>query len=146
MNFPTYLYHLIPGVPVAICKIESYDFAFLKFWYSILHTVKPARQTSVIPIPTGWGGVYMNPLRCFQNHSQTVCAKTLKLYEFLFLPYRNILKNFPVNGSTASYDDVITKNGGSSFVVKFLLNWKINEILMKSYLSNICTWNFECYL
>ena len=44
---------------------------------------------------------------------------------------------------TAYNDDVITKDSGANFTVKFLLNSKINEKLIKSHLSKIWTWNFE---
>ena len=47
----------------------------------------------------------------FQNHSQMALAKMLKLCKFYFLPYRGIFKKIQVNDITASYDDVITKNG-----------------------------------
>ena len=93
------------------------------------------RRQSYFPSPI-W-----TPLRFFQNHSQTAIARTLKLSKFQFLPYRRILKNISgmVNDNTVSYVEVITKNDGANFRVKSLLNWKINKILIKSYLSKICT-------
>ena len=67
----------------------------------------------------------MTPSRFFQNQFQTAAfAKTLKLCEFYFLPNRRILKKFPVNDITASYDDLITKNDRANFTVKSLLNRK----------------------
>ena len=53
------------------------------------------------------------------------------------------LKKFPANDITASYDDVIVKNGGMNFTVKVLLDLKINEILIKPHLRKIFTFNFD---
>ena len=40
---------------------------------------------------------------------------------------------------TASYDGVITKNGGANLKVKSLLNLRINEMPIQSHLSKIFT-------
>ena len=63
----------------------------------------------------------------------------LKLCEFTIYPIDAFLRKFPDDDITDSYDDLITKNGGANFTVKSLLNWKINEILIKSHLSKIFT-------
>ena len=52
---------------------------------------------------------------------------------------KSLPNDFPVNEITVSYDDVITKNDGANFSVNSLLNWKINENLMKFHLSKKCT-------
>ena len=59
------------------------------------------------------------------------------------LPLPLLLNPIPPWGGlydiTASYDDVIAKNDSANFKVNSLLNLKINETLIKSYISKICT-------
>ena len=77
----------------------------------------------------------------FSNNKTFKCLNPIPLPKGFRqdLPYRRILKRFPVNDIAASYDDVITKNGASSCTVKSLLNSKVNEILIKSHLSKVFT-------
>ena len=89
------------------------------------------------------GGLYDPPLEFFK-----ITPKRLSLRRWNFVSFSSYFidafwKKIPVTDITASYDDVITKNGGANFTVKSLLNWKINEILIKSHLRKICTWNFH---
>ena len=79
-----------------------------------------ATKMGLNPISLGKGSIC--PPRFFQNHSQTVLAKTFKLCDFKFLPSDTFLKNIPVNDIAASYNDVINKNGGANFIVISLLN------------------------
>ena len=62
---------------------------------------------------------------------------------FTSYPINPFLKEFPVNDITDSYDGVITKVGRANFLVIYLLNSKTNVMLIKSYLSKICTSNFD---
>ena len=88
-------------------------------------------------------GVYMNPLDFLKIIPKRLL---LRLWNFVSVSSYLIdafLKKFPVNDITASYDDVITKTSGANFTVKSLINWKTNDILIKSHLGKICTWNFD---
>ena len=89
-----------------------------------------------------WGSIWP-PALVFK-----ITPKRLSLWRWNFVSFSSYFidafwKKIPVTDITASYDDVITKNVGANFTVKSLLNWKINEILIKSHLRKICTWNFH---
>ena len=65
----------------------------------------------------------------FSKSLSSGVRQDIETVSFSFYYIDAFFKNFLVNVITAPYDDVITKNDGANFTVKFLLNWKINEIL-----------------
>ena len=120
-------------------KVIIWSLIILKQYY--LNRIKRYCE-GINPIPPGGGSIWP-PLDFFK-----ITPKRVSLRRWNFVSFSSYLigafkKKIPVNYITASYDDVITKNGGANFTVKSLLNWKINEILIKSHLREICTWNFH---
>ena len=89
-------------------------------------------------------GVYMTHLDIFETTSKRLSPKRLKFVNFSSYPI-DALKKIAVNNINTSYDDVIIKNRGANFTVKFLLNSKMIEMLLDSHLSKIFTLT-ECYL
>ena len=85
----------------------------------------------------------MTPTGFFQITPKRLSLRRWNFLSFSFYFIDAFWKKIPVTDITASYDDVITKNVGANFTVKTLLNWKIIEILLKSHLRKICTWNFH---
>ena len=70
------------------------------------------------------GGSIWPPLEFFK-----ITPKRLSLRRWNFVSFSSYFidafwKKIPVTDITASYDDVITKNGGANFMVKSLLNRK----------------------
>ena len=121
---------------------ESCIFVCYKYREQFFFGKLPPHLDHIIMYSTMGGG------SIWPNSIFKITPKRLSLRRWNFVSFSSYLmgafwKIFPINDITASYDDVITKNGGTNFTVKSLLNWKINEILIKSHLSKIWTWNFD---
>ena len=85
----------------------------------------------------------MTSLDFFKITPKQLSLRRWNFVSFSSYPIDVFLKEFPVNDITASYNNFIIKKGGANFTVKSLLNSKINEMLIQSHLSKICTWNFH---